>query len=84
MLSCVSAALDGVSNRKRQKVNGMLFAVLLVFSPKGKDYHHARVFSLSLDAVFVQAPLCSSQSAGQLLEQTNRATFIYSRTAVVV
>lgn len=39
MLSCASA-LNGIAKRIREKVNGLLFAVLLLFGPKGNDYHH--------------------------------------------
>lgn len=39
MLSCASA-LNGVGSRIRQKANGLLFAVLLLFAPEGKHYHH--------------------------------------------
>ena len=68
--SCASP-LNGAGNGIRQKVNELLFAVLLVFGPKGEDYHHCKsIFFVFKSCIFffLFFLFCSSQSAGQLLQ----------------
>lgn len=80
MLACVSA-LNGVGNRKRQKVNGILFAVLLVFGPEGKDYHHTLGFSLSLELFLYEL---HSVLLSQLDSSSSKRTVQHSSSAALL